>query len=57
MENKNNNITCDACHSTYNDGNMTCTANGIKVGTHDACSCDDISCATFQMKADAKNCR
>lgn len=51
MENKmNRNITCDACHCVHNDGQMNCTADGIKVGTHNACSCDDTRCATFAMK-------
>ena len=46
---KNRNITCDACHCIYNDGHMNCTADGIKVGTHSACSCDDTRCATFKL--------
>ncbi|MBR5202477.1 MAG: DUF1540 domain-containing protein [Clostridia bacterium] len=51
---KNKNITCDACHCTYNDGNMNCTAEGIRVGTHNACTCDDTRCATFKMKTTTK---
>ncbi len=47
---KNRNITCDACHCTFNDGHMNCTADGIKVGTQSACSCDDTRCATFRLK-------
>ena len=46
---KNRNITCDACHCIFNDGHMNCTADGIKVGTHSACSCDDTRCATFKL--------
>ncbi len=51
---KNTNITCDACHCEHNDGHMNCTANGIKVGTHNACCCDDTRCATFKMKSECK---
>ncbi len=51
---KNRNITCDAEHCTYNDGQMNCTASSIKVGTQNACCCDDTRCATFKMKAENK---
>lgn len=52
-----NKITCDACHCTYNDGHMNCTASAVKVGTESACTCDDTRCATFKMKNECKPCK
>lgn len=49
MEHMKNHIICDACNCVHNDGKMNCTANDIKVGTHNACCCDDTRCATFAM--------
>ena len=52
-----NRITCDAQNCHYNDGNDHCTAAAIKVGTHQACCCDDTRCATFTLESECKDCK
>lgn len=54
MEHTNRNIICDADQCIHNDGHLHCTADGIKVGTQNACCCDDTRCATFSL--DRKKC-
>lgn len=54
MENRN--IICNACNCTHNDGHMHCKANEIKVGTQNACCCDETRCATFEMKNGKEGC-
>ncbi|MBR7071613.1 MAG: DUF1540 domain-containing protein [Clostridia bacterium] len=44
-------IKCNVENCTYhNSQNDTCDAEKISVGGHDACSCRETCCNTFQAK-------
>ena len=45
-------IKCDAKNCIHNSADCRCTAESIKVGCSDACTCDETACRTFESGAD-----
>ncbi len=43
-------VRCDAHNCAYNDGNNTCMAGNIKVGSPSACGSQETFCSTFMHK-------
>ena len=43
-------VRCDAHNCAYNDGNNTCMAGNIKVGSPTACGSQETFCSTFMHK-------
>ena len=42
------NIRCDAKNCVYHAEDCRCMAGSISVGTHNACTCGDTVCETFE---------
>lgn len=50
------NISCDAKNCVYHSSDCKCMAGSIRVGSQNACSCGETSCATFELNRDAAEC-